>query len=186
MSLRARTFVKLIAPAAALALVAGCSTSPTTALSVNQTSVSESTVLDTTKSCLTGLGIPLEFAGANKVPTINNMLRGVMADQIAKDEGVQITDSQAEQLAQQSLPAEAQGQLNSPECKQMTLGAARFSLLIQQLGQETMMAAVRRLDVVVNPKYGAYDPEQGQIVQDSTGSLSRTIDTYGKTTQIQP
>lgn len=174
MSLRLRTLGRLIAPVCALGLLAGC-TPASTAFSINGVSVSERTVTTTTESCLRALGIPAEAAGLNRLPSLNNLIMGVLGDQIAMNENLTVTDAEATA----AIPAEAQGQLGDPGCKSMTEDFGRYVVVLDKVGPEKVLAYLREYDVKVNPRYGVFDPEQGQVPRGGTGSLSSTSQTYG-------
>lgn len=175
-SVRTNTLSKLAVPVAVV-LLAGC-TSPGTAFEVNGNRVDEETITDTTAACLKALDIPQQYVGANKLPTVTNLIRGQLARQIEQQGLASVDQDELDDALEHGLADDTRQQLTEPECRAMTVESIKFSLLAEKIGPEKLPGVLESIDVRVNPKYGAYDVDTAQLKRGQTGSLSQTAETY--------
>jgi hypothetical protein len=100
----------------------------------------------------------------------NIMVHGALAEQIARDKQVALTDSRRDALVQGSQLASL---LDEPAARQVAYDLADTELVSQALGAEAYQAEVARRSVTLNPRFGVLDPAQKVIIQNSSGSLSK-------------
>lgn len=174
--MRIASLRKLAAPVGVV-LLAGC-TSPGTAFEVADTRVDEPTITDTTAACLKALDIPQQYVGANKLPTVTNLIRGQLARQIEQQGLATLDQNELDDALEHGLADDTRQQLNEPQCRDMTIESIKFSLLAEKIGPEKLPGVLSSIDVRVNPKYGAYDVDTAQLKRGQTGSLSETAETY--------
>jgi hypothetical protein len=101
----------------------------------------------------------------------NALIHGVLAEQIAADRKVQVSDSQREKFLQSTELAVL---LGNPDARQVAYDIADQQLVAEKVGAEAYVAAVRDRSVTLNPRFGVLDPAQKLITSaEQTGSLSK-------------
>jgi SurA-like protein len=101
---------------------------------------------------------------------VNAMIHGALAEQIAADRNISVTDSQREALIKNSALA---GLLAVPDAKPIAYDVADQQIVAQKVGAEAYLAEVRERPVTLNPRFGVLDPAQKLILGDRTGSLAK-------------
>jgi hypothetical protein len=97
------------------------------------------------------------------------MIVGAIAEQLATEQGIEITDGDRDQVINEAAPG-ALAQV--PEARDFFYDDADRVIVMQQVGEDAFVEAVRAADVTVNPRFGSWDPEQSLQVIPGTGSLS--------------
>lgn len=165
--------------AAALAgavLTAGCSDqAPSTAAIVGTTTITEASLTQTTSAVETLIG---QSSGAVRMSVLQYTMWGALADQISAAKGITISDADRDDavtgLQLDELAA------NQPT-RELALDAADFAALASQMSEADFLAEVAKTDVVLNPRYGSWDPTQVTVtgLTGETGSLSKAVTTQG-------
>ena len=101
---------------------------------------------------------------------VNAMIHGALAEQIAADRNISLTDSERQELIKNS---ELAGLLAVPDARPIAFDVADQQIVAQRLGAEAYLNAVRDRQVTLNPRFGVLDPTRKLIIGDSTGSLAR-------------
>ena len=101
---------------------------------------------------------------------VNAMIHGVLAQQIAAERKISVTDSERESLIKAS---ELAGLLAEPDARQIAFDVADQQIVAQRLGAEAYLAAVSERPVTLNPRFGVLDPKRKLILGNQTGSLAR-------------
>lgn len=160
---------RVAAPLAALALLAGCSNNPQVAFSINGESTRIEAVRQAAADCsLSGEGSELTMAAI--------LLEGQLAEQVAKKADVAISDEAADNaLIQGAGYTKAKF---STECWNHLRGQGRYMIVGSNVGRDGWIKAVKDVDVVVNPVFGATDP-QIKLLTGKSGSLSQPGSNYG-------
>lgn len=100
---------------------------------------------------------------------VNALIHGDLAEQIAADKGIAVTDADRERVLQGSALAPL---VAVPDAKAVAYDVADQAIVSQKLGPEAYLAEVERRKVTLNPRFGVLDPKQKIIVTDQSGSLS--------------
>ncbi|MCW5953676.1 MAG: hypothetical protein KIT69_15595 [Propionibacteriaceae bacterium] len=87
---------------------------------------------------------------------------------IAVRQGLEFSEDEREMAASSVLPPELAA---DPNAAGFTTDYVTTALVSQQLGQEGFIQAASEIDVVVNPRFGSWDPSMVAVVP-GTGSLS--------------
>jgi parvulin-like peptidyl-prolyl isomerase len=103
---------------------------------------------------------------------VNVMIHGVLAEQIAADRNISVTDSEREALIKDSALADL---LTVPDAKPIAFDVADQQIVAQKVGAEAYLTAVRERPVTLNPRFGVLDPAQKVILGDRTGSLAEPV-----------
>src|SRR3712207_6584210 len=98
------------------------------------------------------------------------MIHGALAEQIAADRNISVTDSEREALIKNS---ELAALLAVPDARPIAFDVADQQIVAQKLGAEAYLNAVRDQPVTLNPRFGVLDPTQKLILRDRTGSLAK-------------
>ena len=161
--------MNLLRTAAALAMgcivLTGCVPSPSTAFTVNGEVITEKQVDAAAAGCAPLFDrTPTDL----RIDVVNNLLVGKLGQLINHANGLELTEGERRTF----LEGSAQGQLmlSDPECAKVADGLATYLLGLDRLGEAAFSEGVRTADIVVNPKYGDWLPEQGVI--GGSGSLS--------------
>ena len=101
---------------------------------------------------------------------VNVMIHGALAEQIAAERNISITDSEREAVIKNS---ELAGLLAVPDARPIAFDIADQQIVGRNLGAEAYLNAVRDRQVTLNPRFGVLDPTRKLIIGDSTGSLAR-------------
>ena len=100
---------------------------------------------------------------------INVLIHGVLADQIAAQHDVTITDAQRDKLLAGS---NLEPLLDIPAAKQVAYDIADQQLVAQAVGPEAYVADVQGIAVELNPRFGVLDPTNKTIIEGQSSSLS--------------
>jgi parvulin-like peptidyl-prolyl isomerase len=103
---------------------------------------------------------------------VNVMIHGVLAEQIAADRNISVTDSERETLIKNTELADL---LAVPDAKPIAFDVADQQIVAQRMGAEAYLNAVRERPVTLNPRFGVLDPAQKLILGDRTGSLAKPV-----------
>jgi hypothetical protein len=102
---------------------------------------------------------------------VNAMIHGLLAEQIAADRNVTVTDAQRDEFLQTTHLAVL---LNDPDARQLAYDVADQQLVSDRVGAQAYVAAVQDSPVTLNPRFGVLDPQQKLITSaEQTGSLSQ-------------
>ncbi|CEI46564.1 Hypothetical protein PFCIRM513_04265 [Propionibacterium freudenreichii] len=165
--------VRIGVPAAALAMFAGCSPSPATAIELDGARVSESTITRYADGCSkmldAGGGAGQYTPGDIRRVVVSYVGEGMIADQLAREYGVTLSDSDMDQAKQ--APGNARGLLADNDCAQAVDGQLRLTALVLSAKGKNVQKDAASLAPVVNPRYGAWSPTDFAVA--GTGSLSK-------------
>ncbi|MCL1841749.1 MAG: hypothetical protein FWF75_08405 [Propionibacteriaceae bacterium] len=171
----ARTrLIALVAGIAALASCTGCATRMSTAFSVDGTVVTQDQVEQVAQSCLrsyTAVAKPATPMSESTMRAMSVQWQIDGAIGVAMAHRVNATFSQ-DDLTQFLTQFDDTATFTAdPLCKQTIDDFALAGLLSNQLGMEQFLADLSTLDIVVNPRYGQFDPSS--LAMTGTGSLSQ-------------
>jgi hypothetical protein len=151
---------------AALALT-GCAPSPSVANIVDGKTTTITQFWDVVDACANATGLSPDAIWRD----INNhMLRASVAAVIMDERGISFPEAELASIIEAGVGSHV---LADPTCKAVFLGSASWSLLQVRLGTDEFDAAVWDVDVVLNPRYGYWDPTSGSAV--GSGSLSTSL-----------
>ncbi len=156
------------AAAVAVAALAGCSNaSPSVVAYVGDAQISQRQL----QQAVDGLSSTLEEGQTvSTEAVVNAMIQGSMAEQIAAEQDIALTDADRDAvLAQSELAPLAK----VPEAREVVYDLADSQIVASTLGSEAFLAEIAERDVTLNPRYGVLDPEQKIVVTGQTGSLSQ-------------
>ena len=100
----------------------------------------------------------------------NAMIHGALAEQIAADRNISVTDAEREALIKNSQLA---GLLAVPDAKPIAFDVADQQIVARKVGPEAYLTEVGQRPVTLNPRFGVLDPAQKLILPDRTGSLAK-------------
>jgi hypothetical protein len=100
---------------------------------------------------------------------VNAMIHGALAEQIAADRNISVTDTERENLIRRSALADL---LAVPDAKPIAFDVADQQIVAQQVGAEAYLTEVRERPVTLNPRFGVLDPTRKLIIPGRTGSLA--------------
>ena len=167
-----RTRRATVAAVALLGLaLAGCgNASPAVVAYVGDEAISQSSV----ESAVAGVSSTLEQGQTvSSEAVVNAMIQGAIAEQIAAERDIELTDAGRDAvLAQSELASLTQ----VPEAREVVYDVADFQIVAQELGEEAVLAEIAKSDVTLNPRYGVLDPEQKIVVTGRSGSLSEPVE----------
>lgn len=151
---------RLVPAVAAIALLAGCSPTPGTALIVEGTRYTESQIDEIVDGCAEALEITSDQI--RRPGVVGTLLLGGLFDSF----GAEIADADLE-----AAGAEGSEQLFAVEsCRPLALANTKTQLL-SNLDQQMLMDGAQTLDVQLNPRYGRWQPASESLL-DPSGSLS--------------
>jgi hypothetical protein len=101
---------------------------------------------------------------------VNVMIHGVLAEQIAAERNIAVTDSERETLIKNTELADL---LTVPDARPIAFDVADQQIVARRMGAEAYLSAVRDRPVTLNPRFGVLDPAQKLIIGDRTGSLAK-------------
>jgi hypothetical protein len=151
---------------AGLALT-GCVQSPNTAIIVNGERTTITELWRAVDACADVTGLSAESIWRD---IGNHMVRAAVAQVIIDGRGISYSEAELVNIVQNGAGSHV---LADPTCKAVFLGSASWTLLEARLGPDEFYAVVQDVDVVVNPRYGYWDPASGAAV--GSGSLSSTL-----------
>lgn len=158
------------AVAATLLASAGCSVRAQTAFSVDDDVTTVSQVTDTVNGCAAAMGEASSALSASAMADL--MVQVQLTRAIAASQNVQVSDDDLTMLIQngqiQGLPASL---LSDPNCAQLAVGLALQAVIISQSSSDAYVAAAADHAVVVNPRFGTWDPSDLSL--SGSGSLSQ-------------
>ena len=158
-----------VAAGALLALaLAGCGqASPGVVAYVGDQTISQSAV----EQAVAGLSSTLqEGQTVSSEAVVNAMIQGTIAEQIAAQQQIPLTDADRDAVLQASELAPL---VAIPAAKPIAYDVADQQIVAQQVGPEAYLQQVQQLPVKLNPRYGVLDPGQKLIVTGQSGSLSQ-------------
>lgn len=100
---------------------------------------------------------------------INAMIHGEIAQRVAAENNITVTDADRDKLLKGSNLAPL---LNIPKAKQVAYDVADAQIVPSKVGAEAYLAAVKQMPVELNPRFGQLDENEKTIIDSSTGSLS--------------
>ena len=157
-------------PAAVILALAGCANAePGVVAYVGDTRITQRQL----DRAVAGVSATLEPGQQiSRDAVVNVMIHGVLAEQIAADQNISVTDSEREALIKDSELADL---LTVPEAKPIAFDVADQQIVAQKVGAEAYLSAVRERPVTLNPRFGVLDPAQKVILGDRTGSLAEPV-----------
>jgi SurA N-terminal domain len=160
----------------ALLALAGCANAePGVVAYVGQTRITEEEL----DRAVAGVSSTLaEGQQVNRDAVVNAMIHGELAEQIAADRNIGVTDSEREELIKTSNLAPL---LAVPEARSIAFDVADQRIVGEKIGAEAYLAEVRDRPVTLNPRFGVLEPTQKLIRSDQTGSLARPAPTPAPT-----
>lgn len=166
---RSRPLIALVALALAAGSLTGCSKSPATAATVNGTTITRSQLQQSLSGANQILGAGNELSSA-QVLTV--LIQGVVAEDVATQRGLTITDT--ERNAKLSAPA-----LAVSAARPFVYDVADANIVAAQVGEAELTRSIKSASVVINPRYGTWQPSSSVAVVAGTGSLSQVLQTSG-------
>jgi hypothetical protein len=103
---------------------------------------------------------------------VNAMIHGALAEQIAADRNISVTDGERDALIKNS---ELAGLLAVPDARAIAFDVADQQIVAQKVGAEAYLSAVRDRPVTLNPRFGVLDQTRKLILGDRTGSLAKPV-----------
>jgi hypothetical protein len=100
---------------------------------------------------------------------INVMIAGQLAEQIAAQHGITVSDAQRDELLAGSNLAPL---LEVPAAKQIAYDVADQQLVAAAVGAEAYVKEMQAVPVELNPRFGVLDPASQSIVEGQSSSLS--------------
>ena len=157
--------------AVAVVALAGCSNaSPSVVAYVGEDRITERQL----EQAVDGLsGTLAEGQTVSTEAVVNAMIQGAIAEQIAAERDIELTDAGRDALLAQSELAPL---TQVPEAREVVYDVADFQIVAQELGEEAVLAEIAKSDVTLNPRYGVLDPERKILVTGRTGSLSEPVE----------
>lgn len=162
MNIAVRTAV--VAAAAALALT-GCTHNPSVAATVDGVAISERAVQQATDALVAAFDADPSDA---RDFAVNRTIHGQLAERIAADNGITITEADRVEVLNQQPQLAALAQ--QPHGKALADDWIDITVVAGSLGTEKLLSEVAKHPVTVNPRYGAWDPTTAST--GGSGSLS--------------
>lgn len=100
---------------------------------------------------------------------VNVLIAGQIADQIAAQHNVRVTDAQRDQILATSNLAPL---LAVPDAKQVAYDIADQQLVAKAVGSDAYLKDMQAMSVDLNPRFGVLDPSTKTIVEGQSSSLS--------------
>lgn len=160
-----RPMAALVALALGGTVLTGCTDSPTNAATVNGTTITRSQLQQSLSGANQILGAGNELSSA-QVLTV--LIQGEVAQGVAQQRGLRITDT--ERNAKLSAAA-----LSVPAARDFVYDVADTNIVAGQVGEAQLTQSIKSADVVINPRYGAWQPTSSVAVVAGTGSLSQVL-----------
>ena len=167
----ARGHARLAAVAVLLgAALTGCSqASPSVVAYVDGTRITEQQLDD----AVAAVGGTVEEGQQVSPQAVTNaLIHGVIAERIAAQDGIAITDPQRDALLKGS---NLEPLLAVPAAKPVAYDIADQEIVAQKVGSEAYLKRVSEQQVTLNPRYGVLDPQQKLIASDQSGSLAKPV-----------
>ncbi len=167
---RPRSIAALAALALTGGMLTGCSTSPTTAATVDGTTITRAQLDQSYSGANQVLGDSNQLS---KAEVLTVMIQGVVAQDVAQRVGYTITDGDRDA----KLSAAA---LAVPTARPFVYDVADTNLVAARVGEASLTGSIKAADVVVNPRYGTWQPNTSVSVTAGNGSLSRVLQSSGQ------
>jgi parvulin-like peptidyl-prolyl isomerase len=101
---------------------------------------------------------------------VNAMIQGKLAEQIAAEKQIAITDAERDAALQGS---NLEGLVAVPAAREVVYDLADQRIVSQKIGGDAYLKEIQRRSVTLNPRFGVLDPAQKTIVTGQSGSLSK-------------
>lgn len=118
------------------------------------------------------LGVQQTLEQGQQVSTeavVNVLIAGQVAEQIATQHGIVITDAERDKLLGSSNLAPL---LQVPAAKQVAYDVADQQIVAKAVGSETYVKDMQALNVELNPRFGVLDPATKTVLEGQSSSLS--------------
>lgn len=159
----------LVAVAVTAVALVGCAQNPNHAAIVEGVTITEQAVTQATAAVVAAFDAPASEA---RTFTVNRLIQGVVAESIARDNGIAVTEEdRAQVVAQQPQLAALAAQ---PGGEGLVSDWVDIIVVAQSLGNEKLVAELAKHEVILNPRYGQWDPTTGSTT--GTGSLSVPVE----------
>ncbi|MCL2491074.1 MAG: hypothetical protein FWF36_10240 [Propionibacteriaceae bacterium] len=156
--------------AASLLAFSGCSVRAQTAFTIDGNVTTIAQVNDTINSCAVAYGNAPSAWPAQTVA--DAMIVAQLSRVIAQEQKTQTSDADLTLMIQNGqIPGLSPEILNDPLCADLGVGMGLQALLVFQMGTDPFLAAVQSHSIVVNPRFGAWDPTT--LALSGSGSLSQ-------------
>lgn len=156
--------MRLVPAVAAVALLAACAPSPSTAVVVDGTTYTEAAITQVSKDCAQALGI--EYSQIKRSAVVRTFILGGLFDKMAKMGDQPVSEESMDAYIRQNDPT----MLSNAGCVPLARASAKGNLL-SQADPAGLQAAMAALDVKLNPRYGTWQPKIDAPFTDD-GSLS--------------
>ncbi len=158
----------LAAAASVTLLMAGCANaSPGVVAYVGQDQITQRQV----ESAVAAVSTTVEEGQTvSQEAIVNALIQGELAEQIAADQKILITDAQRDAFLKTTNLAPL---LEVADAKPIAYDVADQQIVVQTLGEASFLAELEKRQVTLNPRYGVLDPKQKIVITDQSGSLSR-------------
>jgi hypothetical protein len=100
---------------------------------------------------------------------VNVMIAGQIADQVAEQRGITVTDAQRDELLAGSNLAPL---LEVPAAREIAYDAADQQIVSQAVGTDAYLKDLQAMFVELNPRFGVLDPASKTILEGQSSSLS--------------
>lgn len=162
---RPRSIAALAALALTGGMLTGCSSSPTTAATVNGTTITRDQVEQAYAGASQVLGDANQLS---KAEVLTVMIQSVVAEDVAQRIGYTITNGDRDA----KLSAAA---LAVPQARPFVYDVADTNLVAARVGTASLTNSIKAADVRINPRYGSWQPSTSVAVVAGTGSLSQVL-----------
>jgi hypothetical protein len=147
--------------------VAGCADAePSVVAYVGPSKITQQQVDDAVEGVSTILE---EGQTVSRAAIVNALIHGAIAEQLAADNKITITDGERDALIKNSNLA---GLLNVPKARPVAYDVADQQIVSEKIGSGAYLAAVGAQQVTLNPRFGVLDPNQKTIIADKSASLA--------------
>jgi hypothetical protein len=155
-------------PAVAILALAGCANAePGVVAYVGDTRITQGQL----DRAVAGVSATLDAGQQiSRDAVVNVLIHGVLAEQIAAERNIAVTDSQRESLIKNSELAQL---LTVPDARPIAFDIADQQIVAETMGPQEYLKAVQQRTVTLNPRFGVLDPAQKVILGDRTGSLAK-------------
>lgn len=147
--------------------MAGCSQAePNVAAYVASTKITDAQV----DAAVKGVSATLTEGQQVSTPAVlNALIQGAIAEQLAAENNIVITDSERDQMLAGSNLVSL---LAVPAAKVVAYDVVDNQIVSTKLGSQAFLVALESRQVTLNPRYGVLDPKQKLIVSQQSGSLA--------------
>lgn len=167
MKLMTRLMAGLVA---AMLLLTGCTSgNPDLAATVKGVDIRETTLDKVSASVATLLQAdPRQY----RVLILEALIQGQVAQQVATQAGVEITDADLQGVFGTS--SELSSFYADPDAREVAVAVAQRELVASKLGSAEFTALAQQVPVVLNPRYGTWSATTNSMLG-NTGSLSKSV-----------